>query len=387
MNTNPVNRFVIVAFLALLAGVPVIQTAVEVRRGERPLALSLLAALPTQANLRSFEHAMEDASVVARTLRPWVRGGQFLALREAGEKAVVGRDGWLFYQPGVARLTQRPKPSDPLPAQAFAVVLDFRNQLAARGIRLVVVPVPDKESVYPDRLARGVPPPARIISAETREFLKRCEGAGVELVDLFALYRTARADTTAPLYLVQDSHWSPAGMQLAAAAVAERILQRGWLVRGPAGYDGRPVPVRRHGDLVRMLCSPMIEANLQPEAIACEQVVRHGTGVVYSAEAQADVLVLGDSFLRIYQQDAPGGAGFIAHFARALGRPVSSLVNDGGGATLVRQELFRRPNMLAGKKVVVWEFVERDLRWAAEGWPSVPLPPVAGEASPSPVHP
>jgi hypothetical protein len=31
--------------------------------------------------------------------------------------------------------------------------------------------------------------------------------------------------------------------------------------------------------------------------------------------------------------------------------------------------------MLEGKKVVVWEFVERDIALGADGWADVPLPP------------
>jgi len=72
--------------------------------------------------------------------------------------------------------------------------------------------------------------------------------------------------------------------------------------------------------------------------------------------------------------DEPHDAGFIAHLSAALGQPVASLVNDGGSATLVRQELFRRPEILAAKKLVVLEFTERDLRQATEGWQIVPRP-------------
>ena len=59
---------------------------------------------------------------------------------------------------------------------------------------------------------------------------------------------------------------------------------------------------------------------------------------------ESEVLILGDSFLRIYEQDEPGSAGFIAHLARELGQPLTSIVNDGGASTLVRQELARRPS-------------------------------------------
>ena len=87
----------------------------------------------------------------------------------------------------------------------------------------------------------------------------------------------------------------------------------------------------------------------------------------------AQVLVLGDSFLRIYEQDEPGAAGFIAHLARELRQPLASVVNDGGASTLVRQELYRRPTLLQHKRVVVWEFVDRDIRFGIEGWQQVPL--------------
>jgi hypothetical protein len=40
----------------------------------------------------------------------------------------------------------------------------------------------------------------------------------------------------------------------------------------------------------------------------------------------------------------------------------------------VRQELARRPQLLNGKTVVIWEFVERDIRFGTEGWKAVPLP-------------
>jgi hypothetical protein len=60
---------------------------------------------------------------------------------------------------------------------------------------------------------------------------------------------------------------------------------------------------------------------------------------------------------------------------------VAAIVNDGGASTLVRQELHRRAALLTNKKVVVWEFVERDIRFGTEGWQLVPLPPASRVAS------
>jgi hypothetical protein len=382
MNRINPSRFLIVTFLAMLAVVPLLQAVVEIRHGERPQVLEFVTRPPSSANLRATEHSLEEDSVAARALRPWLQAGQFFGLREAGEKAIVGRDGWIFYQPGLAYLTQRSKPEDSTSAEALAAILDFRDQLAARGIQLVLLPVPNKESVYPDKLSRRASPPTRVIASDTRAFLTNCEQAGLEVVDLFAFYRNAREQSAAELYLAQDSHWSPAGMKLAAEAVAGRILNHGELTRGQIAYDVQPADVQRLGDLVRMLHSPPIESRVVSESIGAGKIVRHDDGTPYADDPASPVLVMGDSFLRIYEQDEPEHAGFIAHLARELGRPLASIVNDGGASTLVRQELFHRPKLLAGKKVVVWEFVERDLRLGTEGWQQVPLPPESKAGTP-----
>ena len=86
---------------------------------------------------------------------------------------------------------------------------------------------------------------------------------------------------------------------------------------------------------------------------------------------KSKILILGDSFSRIYQTDAPVNAGWIAHFARNISRPVSSIVSDGGASTLVREKLARKAGVLKGKKLLIWEFVERDLRFGAEGWKTI----------------
>lgn len=374
MNVINPCRFLIAAFLVMLVSVPLFQMFVEIRRGEWPHVFELVTRRPTQVNLRYVERRLEAESATARVLRPWMQACQFFIFSDAGEKAILGCDSWLFYQPGLSFLTQRRKSSDATPKQALAAILDFRDQLASRGVHLVLVPAPNKESIYPDKLTRRTAAPARIIGSETREFVSQCKESGLDVVDLFALFRNARKETDTALYLTQDSHWAPTGMKLAAEAVAAHILTRGWVARGDVAFDVRPVALHRYGDLVNMLRSPPIEALLAPECLTAEQVMHRADATPYADDPSSPVLVLGDSFLRIYEQDEPGQAGFIAHLARELGRPLASIANDGGASTLVRQELCRRPRLLEGKKVIVWEFVERDLRLGTEGWQPVPLP-------------
>jgi hypothetical protein len=372
------ERLLIFIFIAIIFAFPVTQVIIELRRGERPQALDVFRQKPTAAHLRAYERDLEDANVLAKALRPWVQYAQFTWLKDGGEKAWIGNDGWLFYGPGVQYLIERPdlRKGSSTPAQALQAIVSFRDDLAARGIRLLVMPVPNKESVYPERLSRRGSFPQGVVSEDTRSLLSGLRAAGVETVDLGVIFSQAKTQASLddPLYLAQDSHWSPAGLSLAASTVAQRIEAKRWLQPGQVEYELKPVTERRTGDILRMLRVPALERQTPPEKIQCEQVIRCDTHKPYQDDQASDVLVLGDSFLRIYEKDEPGSAGFIAHLAGQLRRPLASIINDGGASTLVRQELSRRPALLASKKVVIWEFVERDIRLGTEGWQTIKLP-------------
>jgi hypothetical protein len=370
--------FVTLAFAAVISSAGLIQAFSELQQGDELRVLEVFHQAPTARNLHAYERGLEETSLVANTLRPWVQFVQFGLLADAGEKALVGRDGWLFYRPGVRYATERPaivregNTEDPL-----AAIVSFRDQLATRGIRLLVVVAPDKESIYPEKLSRRAEGPGVIVCPETRRLLDELQGSGIAVVDLFEEFRRAKQDQSPSdpvrYYLAQDSHWSPEGARRAAETVARRVVDEGWIKPGAVVYDERLAPVRRLGDVIRMLQVPPLERMITPEQVDCVQVVRRDTGALYRDDPESPVLVLGDSFLRIYEQDEPGSAGFTAHLARELRQPLTSIVNDGGASTLVRQELSRRPKLLANKTLVIWEFVERDIRYGTEGWQVVPL--------------
>jgi len=377
-RANRSERCLIFIFIVILVVFPATQVIIELRRGERPQALDVFRQKPTAAHLRAYERDLEDANVLANGLRPWAQYAQFAWLKDGGDKAWIGNGGWLFYGSGLQYLIDKPdsRKANSTPAQALRAIVSFRDELALRGIRLLVMPVPNKESVYPERLSCRANFPQGLVSADTRSLLDGLKAAGVATVDLGAIFAQAKTQPgrVDPLYLVQDSHWSPAGLSLAAKAVAQRILAERWLPPGQVEYECKPVIDQRTGDILRMLRVPALERRTPPEQVRCEQVIRCDNHKPYQDYPASDILVLGDSFLRIYEKDEPGSAGFIAHLAGELKRPLASIVNDGGASTLVRQELSRRPALLANKRVVLWEFVERDIRLGIEGWQTLKLP-------------
>ena len=367
-------------FLCVIFSLPLAQAVVEATRGEWPQVLDLFRQSPTAVSLRAFERDMERSSMVAGAMRPWVQYVRFMLLRDPGEKAILGRDGWLFYKPDVQYLIEPYKLDESAGvSNPIAAIVRFRDQLASRGIHLLVVPIPAKPSVYPELLALDSNVGAAPLYTHTQALIARLRSHGVDAVDLLAPLREWRRNGAA--FLQRDTHWSPLAARNAAELIAAEIRARKWDAEGSTDYLSRPVSIHRRGDVVRMMEAPLLERRFPEEQVACDQVISKNTGKLYSDDANSPVLVLGDSYLRIYQTDAPGAAGFIAHLARSLHTPLSSIVNDGGASTLVRRQLSRNPGLLAGKKLVIWEFVERDVRFGAEGWQDVPLPPVAAAAS------
>ncbi len=361
------HGFLVAAFLVLLFGVGLSQPILDIVQGERPQVLEVFSAPPTEKNLRAYEKEMEDTSTIVQTVRPYMQYAHFLGLKDLGKDVLAGRDGWYFYKPDVQFLIEPWSGQE----QVLAAIRAFHDTLAAQGIQLLVVPAPGKPSIYPEKFSARVQPGHGAVSRHSREMLARLVEAGVDCVDLFTLFEQNSATTS--LYLKQDTHWSPEGMRLAAQEVAADLQRRGWVTKGAVKYMFKPVTIERHGDVLRMARSPQILAAIPPESTTCKQVVREDTGQPYEDSADSDVLVLGDSFLRIYERDEPHAAGFTAHLAQQLGMPLTTIINDGGASTLVRQELSRKPQLLQNKKVVVWEFVERDLRFGTEGWQVVPL--------------
>ena len=371
MESNRIAIWSLIAvFLAILFVEGPVQAVLDWRNEGQPRVADLVTQAPTQDNLRAFESALERESWSADAIRPLAQYGRYAVLGDLGAKALAGADDWLFYRPGVDFLVQ---PWDPAslayPNDPVAATADFQQTLAARGIALLVVVAPGKASVYPDKLGGGAPSE---VQRHPRQFLAGLEKAGIASVNLYATFNGARDSSEKPLYLQRDTHWTPTGLAIAADAVAQRVLDGGWVAKGDTAYNTRPVDVARAGDVLAMTDSAHVQAAYAAESVACEQVIGPG-GTPYADATTAPILVLGDSFLRIYQADEPGAAGFIAHLAKALQQPVASIVSDGGASTLVRQELARKPELLAGKKLVIWEFVERDLRFGTEGWQRVAM--------------
>jgi hypothetical protein len=273
-------------------------------------------------------------------------------------KVLVGRDGWLFHRPGVQALTGRGPVLGPTHSVAkdpalkqwegpIPVIRDFAAQLKERGIRLVLVPVPDKAAVH-SRLLKGAPAsagPARRRHPDGPALAEALRGHA-DVVDL---------GMELP-YLPDDTHWEASGARTAAAAVAAIVHPAS--SRSPDPVSA--VEVAGTGDLVTSL------GLVAAAARARQTTVRVLSTSPLQSDPTSPVVLLGDSNVNMY--DDPGlpfhhpGAGFGSWLSASLGGPLHVLAINGGGATQVRQRFAALPDdVVRAKKTVIWVLAERDL--------------------------
>jgi alginate O-acetyltransferase complex protein AlgJ len=338
----------------------------------------------------------------------------------------VGREGWLFYRPDVEHVTGRgflepaqlerriasareiDVPPQPDPRAAIA---QFKRDLDARGIVLIVMPIPVKPTVHPCALARPCeaarsgPPASSVPSAALHDAASSAPSAALQPAatsaaqfenasqsELIADLRRdgvlvfdpvpvlLRSDSGEPQYLRTDTHWRPEAMQRVAEALAAFIQAQVALpfVTEP-GYRAEPREARQIGDTAAMLDLPAGQALYPPERVALRFVLGPD-GDPWRPSRDADVLVLGDSFTNMYSLATMGwgeAAGLVEQLSHVLRRPVDRIVQNDQGASatreLLRRELGDEGDRLAGKRVVVWQFAARELSFG--DWRVIELPP------------
>jgi alginate O-acetyltransferase complex protein AlgJ len=296
---------------------------------------------------------------------------------------ITGREGWRylpaelrslsvgpFWGEAAAAVSRATKPDqqDPLPA-----IVDFNNQLAANGIELIVMPVPAKAVIYPEfisaktaALKPSADPQTRLDPDHLR-FFEELRKQGVTVLDLVPAFVPAR-NTGAKLYCQTDTHWAPAGIRIAAQAIAGIVKERPWF----RAVGQQPLAVKSeeltlHGDLLE----PTDSKDQPVEKLNLTRVVDKQTQEPPADSPDCPLLLLGDShvlFLHRGGEMQATGAGLADQLAGELGFAVDVIGVMGSGATPARINFYRLDETAKkAKKMVVWCFTEREFT-ESTGW-------------------
>jgi len=386
--TRPIAWTLVLPFLLVVYAIPIGQIIRDRRAGEDSVLLDLFRHAPTRENLRQFEDELDKASTAREFFHPRLQEALTRFGRYGNTKATIGREGWLYYAPGLTAVGGPPFLDggvlearrnaaenagdaavwpDPRPA-----VLDFAHFLGRRGIRLVLFPVPDKASLQPLELhgrARDVAGAAPARNPSFARLTAELEGAGVLVFDPSP---SALHAGDGPYFMRQDTHWTPAWMETVSTQLAQLLVARGVVAARPEagherGFTTVTKAVSRLGDVTDMLGLPEGQTLFAPDSETIHEV-HDRSGAAFEPNEHGTVLLLGDSFTNVFSLEPMGwgtSAGLAAQLARALDRDVDVIARNDAGAHATRRLLFDAlaggDDRLAGKTVVIWELASREL--------------------------
>ena len=402
----------------------------------KPLNSSLIVDRIFKANrvllhdINKYEDALTDDSFMTKTLLPPAQSFLTGILGVGNEKAYLGKDRWLFYRPAIDYLIGtgfldrkkliarsmsgtewQPAPQpDPMIA-----IFQLQKQLAARGIQLIVMPVPVKPMIHPEKFSNRYEhynkvlqnPSFRKLKLELEnpelffkryeEFLRSYRRVPVEkarrswywqFVEALAELEEAKEDilksrvllfdigldlaekkknTGMVQFLETDTHWRPETMRWAAIKLKDFIESNIKLSeKNHIRYTRTSKKISNLGDIALMMKLPSDQKIFKQQEIDYYQVTRGNH--LWRPDMTAEILLLGDSFSNVYSLNEMGwgeAGGFAEQLSYELKKPVDAIIRNDNGAYATRemlsQELASGKDRLAGKKIVVWQFAVREL--------------------------
>ena len=285
--------------------------------------------------------------------------------------AVKGLDEWQFLKSELRHLSvgefwgaksaQTSMAANAAQKDPLAAIVNYHKTLEKENVRLLLVPVPPKAVIYPDKLATGLS--AKRYDSSLQKFYDVLRGKGVEVLDLTSDLLQARKNGSEPLYCLGDSHLSGEGCRVVAQQIASQLG-----IKGKEKYERQDGSIEMTGDLYKDTQHSAEKRKVYP--------VSGGK----LKDAASPVVLMGDSHTLVY--DIGGdlfcqNAGIASLLSSFIGMPVDVVGVRGSGATPARINLFRKSKAdkkyLKEKKVIVWCFAAREFTEATAWNPNVPV--------------
>lgn len=345
----------------------------------------------TLKSIDAYETDLKDNSFLTQALVSPMQAFNTRFLGQGNDLAYIGRDGWLFFRPGVNyvtgpgfldddRLLKRsrggaawedaPTP-DPRPA-----ILELHSYLQAQGVQLILMPAPVKAMLHPEHLSSRYTAGGPVLQNPSwNAFVSEMSEAGVTLVD-----PSTAMQTVSNMFLKTDTHWTPEAMLAATKALAD-ITRDTLQLSAPTTppWSTRAVEVTNLGDIAANSLQLADAGIFQAETVTIQQLIDPP-----DLTKDAEIVFLGDSFANIYSVDkglAWGDDAGLAHqLANELGQPLLAFTQNDNAAFATRQMLFSHAlkqgsGFWKNKKVVIWEFAIRELavgNWKPIQWDLIP---------------
>ncbi|WP_195821355.1 alginate O-acetyltransferase AlgX-related protein [Roseobacter sp. MH60115] len=261
------------------------------------------------------------------------------AFGEANHGALVGQDGWLF------TLEEFGAGED---ATDFrAEVSEIRDLLAANGVALIPVIIPDKARVMAamHRFPRDLALQTRFDGA-----LSVLTELGLPAIDM----RKTLSDLGEAAFLRTDTHWSPTGSQAVAQVLAAHLPE---IMRRDGVFQTQKVgEALLEGDLTVFAQTGPFQPFVGPmlETIPVFETVSTSSELGLLGDPKIQIALVGTSF------SARDDLHFEGFLKSAFGQDILNLAEEGQGPFVpMRRFLASRSLASTSVKTVIWEIPER----------------------------
>ena len=314
-------------------------------------------------HLKSFEKNLETA-FFAETPRKLTQSTLSLSpLKEGNRNVRIGKDGWLFLDDAIESLTGQ----GPFHDESFSFQKDgnspvdaikrFADQLDNFGARLILVSIPSKAMIYPEKINHNIKGP--ISHPDAQRLVSELNSLpNLDVLDLTRSLFNLKKDKK--VFLKQDTHWTPEAMEEAAKIIANHIKSMDINIDKVNLNPKQKERRKAYGDLVEKI--NIWDGAFNQESVIAKPIKDN------TRDRNSEIILLGDSFTNIYSSNEGLGwgnnAGLPEHIASNVGTPIDVISINGGGATEVRKKLAQRRGSsedMKNKKVVIWAITCRDL--------------------------
>ncbi|MBN1647174.1 MAG: discoidin domain-containing protein [Spirochaetales bacterium] len=239
---------------------------------------------------------------------------------------------------------------------AITAIIQFDRQMKERGIRLIIVPVPNSTQVYAHQLSNDIHLEDVVWHPWAHMIVKLLEN-DVETLDLLDLFKAYSGDNTTLNYI--DHHWGQIGLDIVGQEIAHRLEKMKFdkqYYMDPALFERKTItvdtpaliPYWDHIDVSFLAAHMPLSSTYRRD-----QILYKGSPINKApSHKSSPVLIMGDSFI---PHAADTSSGIYAHLAYYTRIQPAAYSRDAGAAA--PPDFFKQ--YVAGEepepKVVIWE--------------------------------
>ncbi|WP_428241448.1 alginate O-acetyltransferase [Gynuella sp.] len=277
---------------------------------------------------------------------------QYTLFSEGRQGVVVGSSDWLFSQEEFSAYAD----FDHRLQQQYQRIIAVRDHFRANDIDLAILIIPAKARVYSEYLGKHKPSDQQqALYPQVHEFLAAQSIVAPELLSVFIQQKVSQQ-----LFFKTDTHWTPAGADLAATFMATTAAKRFPDIQsGSQQFQTEFKELLEHrGDLLNFIpLSPYFTAlGPDPELLQQQQTVALTSDIGLFSDQRVEVALVGTSY------SANELWNFAGYLKQHLGVDLVNYAEEGHGPMLPMINYLQSDDFMdAPPRLVIWEFPERYL--------------------------